>query len=75
MATFHLKIIAYDKIFYDDEAVSVCPACCGWDKFRLWQIIEEYVIALKEGEVRITTPDGKNDPGSLRKRICGGQFR
>ena len=30
MGTFHLKIIAYDKIFYDDEAVSiVLPAVDG----------------------------------------------
>ena len=58
MATFHLKIIAYDKIFYDDEAVSiVLPAVDG--EIQIMANHEEYVIALKEGEVRITTPDGK----------------
>ena len=30
MGTFHLKIIAYDKIFYDEEAASVVlPAIDG----------------------------------------------
>ena len=51
MATFHLKIIAYDKIFYDDEAVSiVLPAVEG--EIQIMANHEEYVIALKEGEVR-----------------------
>ena len=68
MATFHLKIIAYDKIFYDDEAVSiVLPAVDG--EIQIMANHEEYVIALKEGEVRITTPDGKMIPA-----VCGSGF-
>ena len=63
MATFHLKIIAYDKIFYDDEAVSiVLPAVDG--EIQIMANHEEYVIALKEGEVRIMTSDGKMIPQS-----------
>ena len=43
MATFHLKIIAYDKIFYDDEAVSiVLPAVDG--EIQIMANHEEYVI-------------------------------
>ena len=63
MATFHLKIIAYDKIFYDDEAVSiVLPAVDG--EIQIMANHEEYVIALKEGEVRIMTSDRKMIPQS-----------
>ena len=72
MATFHLKIIAYDKIFYDDEAVSiVLPAVDG--EIQIMANHEEYVI----GNLLHESIDDiwKNDPGSLRKRICGGQFR
>ena len=68
MATFHLKIIAYDKIFYDDEAVSiVLPAVDG--EIQIMANHEEYVIALKEGEVRIMTSDGKMIPA-----VCGSGF-
>ena len=69
MATFHLKIIAYDKIFYDDEAVSiVLPAVDG--EIQIMANHEEYVIALKEGEVRIMTSDGKMIPA-----VCGSRAR
>lgn len=68
MATFHLKIIAYDKIFYDDEAVSiVLPAVDG--EIQIMANHEEYVIALKEGEVRIMTSDRKMIPA-----VCGSGF-
>ena len=68
MSTFHLKIIAYDKIFFDGEAESVVlPAIDG--EIQILANHEEYVIALKEGEVRIGTPDGKMIPA-----VCGSGF-
>ena len=57
MSTFHLKIIAYDKIFYDEEAASVVlPAIDG--EVQILTNHEECVVALKTGEVRIGTPKG-----------------
>lgn len=68
MSTFHLKIIAYDKIFYDDEAASVVlPAIDG--EVQILTNHEECVVALKEGEVRIGTTDGKMIPA-----VCGSGF-
>ena len=65
MSTFHLKIIAYDKIFFDSEAESiVLPAIDG--EVQILANHEECVIALKEGEVRIGTTDGKMIPA-----VCG----
>ena len=61
MSTFHLKIIAYDKIFYDDEAASVVlPAIDG--EVQILTNHEECVVALKTGEVRIGTPEGEMIP-------------
>lgn len=68
MGTFHLKVIAYDKIFYNDEAQSVVlPALDG--ELQILSNHEEYVIALKDGEVRITTPDGRVIPA-----VCASGF-
>lgn len=68
METFHLKLIAYDEIFYDDEAASiVLPALDG--EMQILPHHEDYVIALKEGEIRITAPDGKVIPA-----VCGSGF-
>lgn len=65
MSTFHLKIIAYDKIFYDDEAASVVlPAIDG--EVQILTNHEECVVALKTGEVRIGTPKGEMIPA-----VCG----
>ena len=68
MSTFHLKIIAYDKIFYDDEAASVVlPAIDG--EVQILTNHEECVVALKTGEVRIGTPNGEMIPA-----VCGSGF-
>ena len=68
MSTFHLKIIAYDKIFYDDEAASVVlPAIDG--EVQILTNHEECVVALKTGEVRIGTPKGEMIPA-----VCGSGF-
>ena len=68
MGTFHLKIIAYDKIFFDSEAESiVLPAIDG--EVQILANHEECVIALKEGEVRIGSTDGKMIPA-----VCGSGF-
>ena len=68
MSTFHLKIIAYDKIFYDDEAASVVlPAIDG--EVQILTNHEECVVALKTGEVRIGTPKGEVIPA-----VCGSGF-
>ena len=68
MSTFHLKIIAYDKIFYDEEAASVVlPAIDG--EVQILTNHEECVVALKTGEVRIGTPKGEMIPA-----VCGSGF-
>ena len=68
MGTFHLKIIAYDKIFYDEEAASVVlPAIDG--EVQILTNHEECVVALKTGEVRIGTPKGEMIPA-----VCGSGF-
>lgn len=68
MATFVLKIIAYDKIFYDGEAQSLTiPAIDG--DLQILANHEEYVVAIREGEVRVVTPEGKTIPA-----VCGRGF-
>ncbi len=68
MSTFHLKIIAYDKIFYAEEAASVVlPAIDG--EVQILTNHEECVVALKTGEVRIGTPKGEMIPA-----VCGSGF-
>lgn len=68
METFHLKMIAYDKTFYDAEAVSVViPALDG--DFQILAHHEECVVAVREGEIRIAAADGKVIPS-----VCGRGF-
>lgn len=68
METFHLKVIAYDKIFYDDQAESVTlPAIDG--ELQIMANHEKYVVAVCEGEIRIKTADGKNIVA-----VCGRGF-
>lgn len=68
MSTFHLKIIAYDKIFYDGEAQSLTlPAIDG--DLQILANHEEYVIAIKEGEIRFVTAEG-----TLIPTVCGRGF-
>lgn len=68
MSTFRLKVISHDKVFYDDEAESILlPALDG--DMQILAHHEEYVIALKEGELRILTKDGKKIPA-----VCGRGF-
>lgn len=68
METFHLKVIAYDKVFYDDQAESVVlPAIDG--EFQILANHEKSIIAVCEGEMRIKTADGKSIIA-----VCGRGF-
>ena len=68
MSTFHLKIIAYDKIFYDGAAESLTlPAIDG--DLQILANHEEYVVAIKEGEIRVVTAEGNMIPA-----VCGRGF-
>lgn len=68
METFPLKVIAYDKVFYDDQAESiVLPALDG--EIQILANHEKTVIAVCEGEMRIKTPEGK-----LIIAVCGLGF-
>ncbi len=68
MKTFHLSVIAHDKVFFDGPAVSVTlPAYDG--EIQILYDHENYVFAVVEGEIRIKTEDGKMIPA-----VCGSGF-
>lgn len=68
MSTYHLKIIAYDKIFHDGEVQSLTlPAIDG--DLQILACHEECVVAVKEGEIRVVTADG-----STITAVCGRGF-
>lgn len=68
MNTFQLKIIAYDRIFYDGPAVSVTfPTLDGLVQLLAYH--EEYVYAVTEGEIRVVTETGEIITGA-----CGRGF-
>lgn len=68
MSTFELKIIAYDRVFYDGLAVSVTfPTLDG--EVQLLAHHEKFVYAVMEGEIRVVTEDGQIVTGA-----CGRGF-
>ena len=68
MSTFRLKVIAHDKVFYDGDAQSVfIPALDG--SYQLMSKHEECVVAVAEGELRITDANGADIYG-----ICSAGF-
>ena len=68
METFHLKVIAYDKIFFDAQAQSVKLPTLDGD-YQILANHEPYVMAVIEGEVVITDENGKEIPA-----VCGRGF-
>lgn len=68
METFHLKVIAYDKVFFDGQAQSLkVPTLDG--AYQILANHEPYVIAVIEGEVIIKDENGKEIPA-----VCGRGF-
>ena len=58
MSTFHLRVVAYNKVFFDDEAQSVnVPASDGG--FQILASHEECLVAVSPGNVEITDAAGK----------------
>ncbi len=68
MSTFHLRIIAYNRIFYDGEAQSITlPALDG--SIQILSGHEPYIVAIAEGEVRTVS-----DTGESISAVCGRGF-
>ncbi len=68
MNTFSLKIIAYNKIFYDGQAQSLTlPALDG--SMQILAGHEPYIVAIAEGEL-ITV----SDTGEKISAVCGKGF-
>ncbi len=68
MNTFHLHIIAYNRVFYDGEAQSIkLPALDGAIQFLAGH--EPYIVAITEGEMVIVSDEGKSIPA-----VCGSGF-
>lgn len=59
MSTFHLRVVAYDKVFYDGEAESVFVQALD-GVYQLLARHESCVIAVVPGELRIVDGTGKN---------------
>ena len=58
MSTFHLRVVAYNKVFFDDEAQSVnVPASDGG--YQILASHEECLVAVSPGNVEITDAAGK----------------
>ena len=78
MGTFHLKIIAYDKIFYDEEAASVVlPAIDG--EVQILTNHEECVVALMRRRVLVGVPEprvsGRTATAGMAARAGGSVSR
>ncbi len=68
MSTFHLKVLAYDKTFYDGEAESIkLPALDGAIQFLAEH--EPYIVGVTEGEMVVVTDTGQSMPA-----VCGSGF-
>lgn len=60
MTTFSLRVIACNRVFFDGEATSLTvPGMDG--EYGIMAHHENTVIATKEGELRLTAADGKQE--------------
>lgn len=57
--TFHLKVVAYNRVFFDGQAVSInVPAIDG--NYQLLSMHEDVVVAIVPGDFEIIDADGNH---------------
>ena len=68
MRTFHLRVVAHDKVFYDGQAGSITlPAYDG--EIQILYDHENYIFAVVPGGLKI-----RNEQGEVIRAVCGSGF-